>query len=79
MSMNYILFDDCYMSTVEVAYDLREVTNYLIASTSEMMAYGMPYHKILKYIIGLNLAMLRWLKNSSTSTNHIIAHTALLA
>lgn len=53
MSMNYILFDDCYMSTVEVAYDLREVTNYLIASTSEMMAYGMPYHKILKYIIGV--------------------------
>ena len=53
ISMNYILFDDCYMSTVEVAYDLREVTNYLIASTSEMMAYGMPYHKILKYIIGV--------------------------
>ena len=41
------------MSTVQVAYDLREVTNYLIASTSEMMAYGMPYHKILKYIIGV--------------------------
>lgn len=51
MSMNYILFDDCYMSTIEVAYDLREITNYLIASTSEMMDYGMPYHKIMKYLI----------------------------
>ena len=51
MSMNYIMFDDCYMSTVEVAYDLREVTNYLIASTSEMMDYGMPYHKTMKYLI----------------------------
>ena len=37
-----------------MAYDLREVTNYLIASTSEMMSYGMPYHKILKYIINQN-------------------------
>ena len=51
MQMNYILFDDCYMSTIEVAYDLRETTNYLIASTSEMMDYGMPYHKIMKYLI----------------------------
>ena len=54
MSMNYIMFDDCYMSTVEVAYDLREVTNYLIASTSEMMGYGMPYHLILKYMLADN-------------------------
>lgn len=54
MSMNYILFDACYMSAVEVAYDLRDVTKYLIASTSEMMSAGMPYKKILKHIIKLN-------------------------
>lgn len=41
--MEYILFDDCYMSSVEVAYELKEATRFLIASTSEMMAYGMPY------------------------------------
>lgn len=28
------------MSTVEVAYDLKNVTSHLIASTSEIMAYG---------------------------------------
>ena len=54
MSMNYILFDACYMSAVEVAYDLRDVTKYLIASTSEMMSAGMPYKKILKHIIKQN-------------------------
>ena len=30
IKMEYILFDDCYMSTIEVAYDLRNVTDYLI-------------------------------------------------
>lgn len=52
LKMEYILFDDCYMSTVEVAYDLKNVTHYLIASTSEIMAYGMPYSKIAPYLIG---------------------------
>lgn len=51
MKMNFILFDDCYMSGMEVAYQLRESSNYLIASTSEMMGYGMPYHLILKYML----------------------------
>jgi hypothetical protein len=43
MKMQFILFDDCYMANAEVAYELRNVTNYLIASTSEIMAVGMPY------------------------------------
>ncbi len=50
----FLLFDDCYLSCVEVAYSLRNVTDYLIASTSEVMNYGMPYHKILKYLVGDN-------------------------
>ncbi len=52
MHMQFILFDDCYLSCVEVAYDLRSVTDYLIASTSEIMAYGMPYEKILPHLLG---------------------------
>ena len=54
MKMNFILFDDCYMSGIEVAYQLRESSNYLIASTSEMIAYGIPYHLILKYMLADN-------------------------
>lgn len=52
MKMEYILFDDCYMSTVEVAYDLKNVTDHLIASTSEIMDVGMPYGIIGPYLIG---------------------------
>lgn len=50
--MEYILFDDCYMSSIEVAYALKDVTDYLIGSTSEVMAYGMPYAEIGQYLIG---------------------------
>ncbi len=50
--MEYILFDDCYMSCVEVAYDLRYVTRHLIASTSEVMAYGMPYRDMAIHMLG---------------------------
>lgn len=52
IKMEYILFDDCYMSSIEVAYDLKDATDHLIASTSEIMAYGMPYAEIGKYMIG---------------------------
>lgn len=52
MPMEYILFDDCYMSSVEVAYELREATQYLIGSTSEIMAYGFPYAELGQYLFG---------------------------
>lgn len=52
LHMDYILFDDCYMAAVEVAYDLRKVTDFLIASTCEMMAYGLPYAQIGQYLLG---------------------------
>lgn len=44
--MKFILFDDCYMSNIETAYELKDVCDYLIASTSEIMIEGMPYEDI---------------------------------
>lgn len=52
MKMEYILFDDCYMSNVEAAFDLKDATDYLIACPAEMMNYGMPYRNILKHLMG---------------------------
>lgn len=52
LHMEYILFDDCYMSSVEVAYELRGVTDYLIGSTSEIMAYGFPYASAGRHMLG---------------------------
>ena len=50
MPMQYIAFDDCYMAGIEVAYDLRHAAQYLIASTSEIMAEGLSYQKIWPYM-----------------------------
>lgn len=47
----YILFDDCYMSSVEVAYELRDVCRHLIASPAEIMAAGMPFHNIAQDLL----------------------------
>lgn len=52
MKMDYILFDDCYMASVEVAYALRHVTEHLIGSTCEVMAVGFPYEKIGPHLVG---------------------------
>lgn len=48
---DYILFDDCYMMNIEVAYDLKDVTDYLIGSTCEVMIEGMPYDKVGRYLL----------------------------
>ena len=48
--LDFILFDDCYMANVEVVYDLHHITDYLIASTSEIMARGMPYEEMWQYL-----------------------------
>ena len=39
----YILFDDCNMTGVEVAYELRDATHYIVGCPTEIMADGMPY------------------------------------
>lgn len=43
LKMQYVLFDDCYMANIETAYELKDATNFLIGSTSEVMDIGMPY------------------------------------
>lgn len=48
----YILFDACYMSSVEVAYELKDVTHYLIASPTEVLSYGYPYITMGKHLLG---------------------------
>ena len=50
MRMQFVMFDDCYMSNVEVAYEMRHATDYLIGCCSEIMAYGMPYKNIWKHL-----------------------------
>ena len=51
VKFDYILFDSCYMGNVESAYELRDVTNYIIGSPCEVMGYGFPYAKIVPFML----------------------------
>lgn len=43
----FILLDACYMQSIEVAYELRNCTDYLIGSPTEIPGCGAPYHMIV--------------------------------
>lgn len=47
-----ILFDNCYMANIEVAYELKDVCNRIVAYPTEVMAYGFPYQTSGKFLIG---------------------------
>lgn len=49
--LNYMIFDVCYMSNIESAYDLKNVTDYILASPCEVMAAGMPYTEMIPIMV----------------------------
>ena len=48
--IEYIMFDACFMQSIEVAYELRHCANYIIGSPAEILATGAPYNYILKHL-----------------------------
>lgn len=47
---SFIVFDACLMAGIEVAYELKDKTDYIIASTAEVLVDGFPYDKIMTHI-----------------------------
>lgn len=47
---SYFIMDACLMGGVEVAYELKEVTDFLLFSPTEIMAAGMPYGDIIEQL-----------------------------
>ena len=47
---DFIMFDACFMQSIEVAYELRDYANYYIASPTETPGPGAPYDAVLPYI-----------------------------
>lgn len=50
-TFDYILFDACYMGSVEVAYALKDKTDYIISSPAEEVADGYPYARVLPALL----------------------------
>lgn len=48
VKIDRLMFDACLMQGVEVAYALRNVADWIIASPAEIPAYGAPYDKIIQ-------------------------------
>lgn len=46
-----IMFDACLMQSIEVAYELKDVTDYMVGCPSETNAYGAPYDMIMKHML----------------------------
>lgn len=44
---DFILFDACYMSGIECVYELKDKTDYLLGSPTEVLARGFPYEDFL--------------------------------
>jgi len=43
----FLLFDACFMATVETYYELRNTAKYIIASPAEVLGAGFPYEDIV--------------------------------
>lgn len=52
MHLEYLIFDACFMGAVEVAYELRDVSEHLIFSQSEILSGGMDYINMLDLLLG---------------------------
>ena len=45
--LDFIFFDACYMQNIEVAYELRKVTDWVMGSPAEIPGDGAPYDDLL--------------------------------
>ncbi len=51
MKMDYMIFDACLMGGVEVAWELKDVCDYLVVSPTEIIADGMVYSSMLRHLL----------------------------
>ena len=48
--LDYLIFDACLMGGIEVAYELRNVSNKIVASQTEILADGMHYPSLCGHL-----------------------------
>lgn len=53
--LDYLLWDACFMQTIEVAYELRKQTDWVIGSPAEASAYGAPYTTAAKALCNADI------------------------
>ncbi|MCD7963928.1 MAG: clostripain-related cysteine peptidase [Rikenellaceae bacterium] len=48
---DFIIFDACFMGSIEVLYELRNKADYFISSAAEILAEGFPYYGIMDLLL----------------------------
>ena len=54
--LSFLVFDTCYMGSVEVAYELRNAARWMVASVCEVPTPGMPYNLTLPGLFDADMA-----------------------
>lgn len=49
-NFDFLMFDACFMGTIEVLYELNHTADYFITSVMEVPAYGFPYENSISYL-----------------------------
>lgn len=44
---DYLIFDACFMSSIETLYDLQACADFIVGSPAEVMGYGFPYDRVI--------------------------------
>ena len=47
---DFLFFDACFMQSVETAYELRQVTDWIVGSPAEIPGPGAPYAEIMPHL-----------------------------
>jgi len=50
--LDYLLFDACSMASMEVCYELKDKTRFILASPAEVLSSGFPYDEITDHLFG---------------------------
>ena len=48
--LDFIIFDACWMASVEVAYELKDKADYLVASPAEVLEPGFVYGSMMRHL-----------------------------
>ena len=48
--LDFIIFDACFMGSVEVCYELKDKANYIVASPAEVLAPGFVYTSMMRHL-----------------------------
>ena len=48
--LSFVIFDACLMGGIEVMYELKDSTDYIISSPAEILSSGFPYSSIMQHI-----------------------------